>query len=79
MADIYLEFEKPISELRKKIEELEKLSQNSQIDVSDELKALNAKLTKMTKDIYTHLSPWQRIQLSQLIEDGTPDSGLGVR
>ena len=65
MADIYLEFEKPISELRKKIEELEKLSQNSQIDVSVELKALNAKLTKMTKDIYTHLSPWQRIQLSR--------------
>jgi len=65
MADIYLEFEKPISELRKKIEELENLSRNSQIDVSEELKALNAKLTKMTKDIYTHLSPWQRIQLSR--------------
>ncbi|MBQ9501022.1 MAG: acetyl-CoA carboxylase carboxyltransferase subunit alpha [Lentisphaeria bacterium] len=65
MAEIYLDFEKPISELQKKIDELEKLSQGSQIDVSDELKALTAKLTKMTKDIYTHLSPWQRIQLSR--------------
>ena len=65
MADIYLDFERPISELQKKIDELEKLSKSSQIDVSDELKALTAKLTKMTKDIYSHLSPWQRIQLSR--------------
>jgi len=65
MADIYLDFEKPISELQKKIDELENLSKSSRIDVSDELKALTTKLTKMTKEIYSHLSPWQRIQLSR--------------
>ena len=56
MADIYLDFEKPISELQKKIDELEKLSKSSQIDVSDELKALTVKLTKMTKDGNRYLS-----------------------
>ena len=65
MADFYLEFEKPLSELKKKIAELENFSKDSNIDVSSELAALNVKLEEMTKDIYTHLSPWQRVQMSR--------------
>ncbi|MBR1953080.1 MAG: acetyl-CoA carboxylase carboxyl transferase subunit alpha, partial [Lentisphaeria bacterium] len=65
MADFYLEFEKPLSELKRKIEELENFSRSSNIDVSTELQALTVKLEEMTKDIYTHLSPWQRVQMSR--------------
>ena len=65
MADIYLEFEKPISELKKKISELEALSQDHKLDVSSELEALNKKMEEMTKEIYSNLSPWQRVQLSR--------------
>ena len=65
MADFYLEFEKPLSELKRKITELENFSKSSNIDVSTELKALTVKLEEMTKDIYTNLSPWQRVQMSR--------------
>ena len=65
MADFYLEFEKPLSELKKKIVELENFSKDSQIDVSSELNALNVRLEEMTKDIYSQLSPWQRVQMSR--------------
>lgn len=65
MADFYLEFEKPLSELKRKIAELENFSKSSNIDVSTEIQALTVKLEEMTKDIYTHLSPWQRVQMSR--------------
>ena len=65
MPEFFLDFEKPISELQKKIAELENFSKNNKIDVSTELQALNDKLETMTKEIYSDLSPWQRIQLSR--------------
>ena len=65
MADFYLEFEKPLSELKRKIAELENFSKSSNIDVSNEINALTVKLEEMTKDIYTSLSPWQRVQMSR--------------
>ena len=65
MADFSLEFEKPLSELKKKITELESFSKERQIDVSSELEALNGRLEEMTKDIYTHLTSWQRVQMSR--------------
>lgn len=65
MADFYLEFEKPLSELKRKIAELENFSKSSNIDVSNEINALTVKLEEMTKDIYTGLSPWQRVQMSR--------------
>jgi acetyl-coenzyme A carboxylase carboxyl transferase subunit alpha len=39
----YLEFEKPIQELEIKIEELKKLSNGSELDLSQEIKRLNKK------------------------------------
>ena len=65
MADFSLEFEKPLSELKKKITELESFSKERQIDVSSELDALTSRLEEMAKDIYTHLTSWQRVQMSR--------------
>ena len=42
--EVMLDFEAPITELRKKIEELENLSSSSGIDVSSEISALQKKL-----------------------------------
>ncbi|MBR7156357.1 MAG: acetyl-CoA carboxylase carboxyltransferase subunit alpha [Lentisphaeria bacterium] len=65
MLDTFLDFEAPIAELQKKIAELEKLSDSNKIDVSKETKALKVRLQEMTANIYSNLSPWQRVQLSR--------------
>lgn len=60
-----LDFEAPIAELRKKIAELQKFSETSGIDVSAEVSALNGKLEQTMTDIYSNLSPWQKVQISR--------------
>ena len=60
-----LDFEAPIVELRKKIEELQKFSVNSGIDVSAEIEALKSKLESTIHDVYSDLSPWQKVQISR--------------
>ena len=65
MNELKLEFEKPILELQKKIEEMQNFSSTNKIDVSEEIAALSKKLEEMTKSIYSNLTPWQRIQLAR--------------
>ncbi len=65
MNELKLEFEKPILELQKKIEEMKKFSSENNIDVSQEINALVQKLETMTKEIYSNLTPWQRVQLAR--------------
>ena len=65
MNELKLEFEKPILELQKKIEEMKKFSSENNIDVTEEINALVQKLNVMTRDIYSNLTPWQRIQLAR--------------
>ena len=65
MPEIHLDFEKPILELKKKIQELHDFSQSNQIDVSSELAALTERLNQTMKEIYSSLSPWQRVQLAR--------------
>lgn len=62
---IGLEFEKPILELQKKITELKKFTSDKRIDLSGEIKRLEEKLEHLRKDIYTRLTPWQRVQISR--------------
>ncbi len=65
MPEIHLDFEKPIVELKKKIQELQDFSQSNQIDVSSELQALTDRLNATMKEVYGSLSPWQRVQLAR--------------
>ena len=65
MAEFHLEFEKPLIELKKKIEELEKFSVDNSIDVSEQISALTARQEEMMKSIYGNLTPWQRVQLAR--------------
>lgn len=61
----YLDFEKPIQELELKIEELKKLSDDSDIDLSQEIKKLNKKLKELKIEIFSNLSAWQKTQLAR--------------
>ncbi|MDD3153842.1 MAG: acetyl-CoA carboxylase carboxyltransferase subunit alpha [Victivallaceae bacterium] len=65
MSEIYLEFEKPIVELNKKIVELNELSASNNINVTREIKALNLRMEKTIAEIYANLTPWQKVQLAR--------------
>lgn len=60
-----LDFEKPILELEGKIEELRNLIEKEGMDFKDELISLEERLKKLQKEIFSNLTPWQRVQLAR--------------
>jgi len=63
-----LDFEKPIFELQKKIEELKSFPfgrNNSDVNFDAEVEKLDQKLSKMKADIYNNLSVWQKVQIAR--------------
>lgn len=60
-----LEFEKPLRELEKQLESLHQQSLENNIDASAELSAIEEKLEKTRTEIYTKLTPWQRVQVAR--------------
>jgi len=60
-----LDFEKPILELERKIEELKKFSSSEKLDIGSEIKRLEEKLEKVKKEIFENLTPWQRVQIAR--------------
>jgi acetyl-CoA carboxylase carboxyl transferase subunit alpha len=63
MTKNILEFEKPIFELEKKIEEMKKLEDN--LDIKNEIDTLEDKVNLLKKNIYENLTRWQRVQLAR--------------
>lgn len=63
--DYTLDFEKPVHELENQIKELQEANAKPGIDISREIKALEAKVDKLIKEIYGNLTPWERVQLSR--------------
>jgi len=61
----YLEFEKPLEELILQIEKVQELNNENEVDISTTIKDLEKKIETCRKDIYTNLTPWQRVQLSR--------------
>ena len=64
MAYIYLEFEKPISDLENKIEKL-RGSGNTGSDIDSEIIKLSSQIEKLTNDVYSNLSIWQKVQVAR--------------
>jgi len=60
MIRYYLEFEKPIEELELKIEDLKRLSDGKDIDISGEIKRLEKKVKELRSEIFSTLTPWQK-------------------
>ncbi len=65
-APFYLEFEKPIVELEKKIEELNTLASNG-LDIGADVNALESRVEEMRADIFSNLSRWQTAQVARHI------------
>lgn len=65
MADFILDFEKPIVELERKINDLKELNSGGDIDLDGEIERLEQKHAKLVKKTYTKLSRWQRVQLAR--------------
>jgi acetyl-CoA carboxylase carboxyl transferase subunit alpha len=60
-----LDFERPIMELEKKIEELKGFTAHKDIDISGEMDRLEDKLAHIKKEVYDNLTPWQRVQIAR--------------
>jgi acetyl-CoA carboxylase carboxyl transferase subunit alpha len=84
----FLDFEKPIAELEGKIEELRHLSNAGGVNIADEVGKLEGKVTRLLRQTYAKLTPWQKVQVARhperphfsdfvgaLIEDFTPLAG----
>lgn len=60
-----LEFDKPVTELKNKIKELEDFSKKANVDLSSEIEKLEKRLEKLEKDIYENMKPWERVQIAR--------------
>lgn len=61
----YLDFEEPLKELEDQIAQTKEIGENTDVDMSDKIKELETKLQKKTKEVFSKLTPWQRVQLSR--------------
>ena len=65
MKPVFLDFEQPLAELTKKIEELRFVQGESAVDISDEIERLQKKSSELAKSIYAKLTPAQVSQVSR--------------
>jgi acetyl-CoA carboxylase carboxyl transferase subunit alpha len=60
-----LDFEKPIAELEAKLEDMKRLAEENNVDVSVAVRTLNDNIEKLKKETFANLTRWQRVQLSR--------------
>ncbi|MGK0442099.1 MAG: acetyl-CoA carboxylase carboxyl transferase subunit alpha [Pseudohongiellaceae bacterium] len=61
----YLDFEQPIAELEVKIEELQLVGSDNDINIVEEINKLREKNTKLTEKIFENLTPWQTVKVAR--------------
>ena len=66
-----LEFEKPLYEIEEKIKELKKISESSGMDVSDQVELFEQQALEYKKELYSNLTPAQRLQIARHSERPT--------
>jgi acetyl-CoA carboxylase carboxyl transferase subunit alpha len=60
-----LDFEKPLSELESRIEQIKTLAEENQVDVSTEISQLEVRAGELRQEIFSTLTPGQRLQLAR--------------
>src|SRR5258708_6942035 len=60
-----LEFEKPLRELSKQLDELRQQSIETNVDLAREIHAIEGKIGDMQREIYSGLTPWQKVQVAR--------------
>ncbi len=61
----FLDFEKPIADLVEQKEKLEATAKKSKVDLSKSVQELEEKIREMRVELYSKLTPWQRVQVSR--------------
>ena len=61
----YLDFEQPIADLEAKIEELQLVSADNDLNISEEISKLREKSNKLTESLYSNLSPWDIVKVAR--------------
>lgn len=65
MIKSYLDFEKPIEELELKIDELKRISDGKDMNISGEIRQLEKKAKDLRTEIFSRLTPWQKTLLAR--------------
>src|SRR4051812_24399713 len=65
MATHTLDFERPLLELERQIEEIKRVAGETAVDLSKEILPLEHKLADMRRQIYRSLTPMQRVQVAR--------------
>ena len=60
-----LEFEKPLRELSAELERLRQSSEENKLDLSQEIAAIEKKIPATQSEIYSSLTPWQKVQIAR--------------
>ena len=60
-----LDFEKPIAELEDELHQMREKAQSGNMELSEEISALEGKLGELREEIYDNLTPWQRVQIAR--------------
>jgi acetyl-CoA carboxylase carboxyl transferase subunit alpha len=60
-----LAFEKPIEDLQTKVEEMRAYAVEQSVDLSEEIALLEARLDRLKRDTFAHLTRWQRVQVAR--------------
>jgi acetyl-CoA carboxylase carboxyl transferase subunit alpha len=61
----YLDFEQPIAELEAKIEGLQLVGNDNDINIGDEIVKLREKSTRLTEKVFANLTPWQTVKVAR--------------
>jgi acetyl-CoA carboxylase carboxyl transferase subunit alpha len=64
-TDYILEFERPLRDLDKQLAQLKTLSAENNVDVTDEIRAIERKITATKETIYSGLNAWQKVQIAR--------------
>lgn len=62
---LLLDFEKPLSDLETRIDQIRELAEENNVDVSEEIRQLEARAVQLRQEIFSSLSPLQRLQVAR--------------
>src|SRR5437870_6579312 len=63
-----LDFEKPILELQRRLQEIREHSDEHEVDLDSEVEAIEAKIEATRREIYGNLTAWQRVQIARHVQ-----------
>jgi len=65
MGKFLLDFERPLEELQNQLDELKRTRASQKEDIAQEIAGLEAQLQELRREVYSRLTPWQRIQIAR--------------